>query len=222
MIEPDSSDPGEENAATGIPRLSDSPSMKTGCQPEMVRTPAPQIALVGLAALLALAAGRLHAACLVNSLASDGPLGVGSRAFFVVTDGVGDAELWLSDGSRAGTRRVVELGARPRLLGGAGGALLFALGGALWRSDGSAGGTVRIAPVAPVGLYDLAVVGRDAALRPGHVPERAVAVRWYARRHGPRLPLRPRAQTARSGRGPIDIDSAGVAMICASFVGIGP
>jgi len=87
-----------------------------------------------------------------------GPLvRLGSLAIFVADDGDSGPELWATDGTAPGTRRVMDLrpgsqGSSPHDLVPMGGRVyLFAddgTGEALWASDGTAAGTVRVAPLA--------------------------------------------------------------------------
>ncbi len=80
------------------------------------------------------------------------------QLFFVGTDPIHGAELWVSDGSVAGTRLVRDInpgpaGSTPRGLTSAGTGLYFAAltaddGIELWRSDGSEAGTYQVADIA--------------------------------------------------------------------------
>ncbi|MEO1087960.1 MAG: hypothetical protein AAFY88_27315, partial [Acidobacteriota bacterium] len=78
----------------------------------------------------------------------------GERAFFVADVG-GDEELWVSDGTVAGTNRVTPWPDRARLLGGAGGDLIFLVfepnftQAHVWVSDGTATGTRQLASTTP-------------------------------------------------------------------------
>ena len=97
---------------------------------------------------------------------------VGSTFFFPAADGAGE-ELWATDGTPAGTRRVRDvrpgpLGSEPRWLTAAGDRLFFAAddgvqGRELWVSDGTEAGTLLAADLLPgsaSGLpRDLAAVG---------------------------------------------------------------
>ena len=79
---------------------------------------------------------------------------LGSTFFFVANDGASGEELWASDGTEAGTRRVKDVrsgtrGSEPRWLTVAGGRLFFTAddgthGRELWVSDGSEAGTVLV------------------------------------------------------------------------------
>ncbi|WNG13404.1 ELWxxDGT repeat protein [Cystobacter fuscus] len=81
------------------------------------------------------------------------------RLFFVATDPEHGAELWTSDGTSAGTRRVGDLwpgtgGSLPKELVAVGGLLFFTAedgvsGREPWRSDGTAEGTFRLADIHP-------------------------------------------------------------------------
>ena len=99
----------------------------------------------------------------VRLLAKDqrasGLVAVGSRLFFVVDEPATGPELWTSDGTRGGTRKVSEirpgpLGSYPQELTAVDGRLLFAAddgvhGLELWVSDGTAAGTRLLADLAP-------------------------------------------------------------------------
>src|SRR6476620_3866542 len=92
---------------------------------------------------------------------------VGDRFFFVAEDGRHGSELWVSDGTRRGTRMVEDVhpGADSSSISeltARGHKLFFTLAGAkatrLWKSDGTAAGTVRVktrhaSPVDPTDLY---------------------------------------------------------------------
>ena len=92
---------------------------------------------------------------------------VGDRFFFVADDGRHGSELWVSDGTRRGTRMVEDVhpGADSSSISeltARGHKLFFTLAGAkatrLWKSDGTAAGTVRVktrhaSPVDPTDLY---------------------------------------------------------------------
>jgi ELWxxDGT repeat protein len=83
----------------------------------------------------------------------------GNRLFFVVTTELTGPELWISDGSAAGTGLVRDIavgpvGSYPQALHGIGDYLLFAAddgrsGLELWASDGTSSGTVLIADISP-------------------------------------------------------------------------
>ncbi|HXU34319.1 MAG TPA: ELWxxDGT repeat protein [Thermoanaerobaculia bacterium] len=83
----------------------------------------------------------------------------GSRVFFVANDGLSGRELWVTNGTSQGTRRVADLvpgpgGSTPRNLVAAGDAVYFfaadGAGDGLYRSDGTPGGTVRVSDLAGV------------------------------------------------------------------------
>ncbi|NMO13258.1 hypothetical protein HPC49_02700 [Pyxidicoccus fallax] len=104
--------------------------------------------------------------CLVRVL-SPGPTGlgpseatrVGNRVFFAAEDPEHGRELWVSDGSAGGTRRVKDLwpgktGSEPQSLLEYNGLLYFAAsdpehGRELWRSDGTDEGTVLVQDLDP-------------------------------------------------------------------------
>ena len=83
---------------------------------------------------------------------------LGSTFFFLADDGSGE-ELWASDGTEAGTRRVKDVwpgsrGSEPRWLTVAGGRLFFsaadgAHGRELWMSNGTEAGTVMVSDLLP-------------------------------------------------------------------------
>src|SRR6266403_17223 len=85
---------------------------------------------------------------------------MGGRLFFRAFDPAGGSELWMSDGTEAGTVRVADINAGPAssypsALVAANGALFFVASDAtgdsqLWKSDGTADGTFRVADRAPV------------------------------------------------------------------------
>jgi ELWxxDGT repeat protein len=77
---------------------------------------------------------------------------VGSRVFFAATTAAHGRELWVSDGSKAGTYEVADINpagdSDPRQLTAMGNRVFFfaddGSGWALWRSDGTAAGTRRL------------------------------------------------------------------------------
>lgn len=82
---------------------------------------------------------------------------VGDKIFFLAADAVHGQELWVSDGSAAGTHMVKDViggndasWSAVRMLGQTDGLLLFTVNSAgLWRSDGTAEGTFKISGVTP-------------------------------------------------------------------------
>jgi len=79
---------------------------------------------------------------------------LGNAVLFSADDGVNGRELWISDGTAAGTRLVLDIragaaGSAPRGLAGFNGKVWFVAGDgggqALWSTDGTAAGTVRVA-----------------------------------------------------------------------------
>ena len=85
---------------------------------------------------------------------------LGPLAFFAADDGIAGRELWATDGTTAGTRRVRDLapgtaGSDPHDLVAFGGRVFFlandGTGQALWSSDGTEAGTVRVAALAHQG-----------------------------------------------------------------------
>jgi ELWxxDGT repeat protein len=84
---------------------------------------------------------------------------LGSTFFFVADDGTSGQELWASDGTVPGTRRVKDIwpgpgGSGPRWLTVAGGRLFFSAddgthGRELWVSDGTEAGTMLVADLLP-------------------------------------------------------------------------
>ena len=83
---------------------------------------------------------------------------LGSTFYFLADDGSGE-ELWASDGTEAGTRRIKDIrpgarGSEPRWLTVAGGRLFFSAddgthGRELWMSDGTEAGTVMVSDILP-------------------------------------------------------------------------
>jgi len=84
---------------------------------------------------------------------------LGSRLFFAATDTGTDYELWASDGTAAGTTRVVDINpgpssSVPTFFEPFGSVLLFkatdgSTGNELWRTDGTEPGTVRVKDILP-------------------------------------------------------------------------
>jgi len=84
---------------------------------------------------------------------------VGTRIYFTADDGVHGTELWVTDGSPAGTRMVRDirpgpLSSRPSALGAFGGQVYFGAddgmhGHELWRSDGTETGTELVVDLTP-------------------------------------------------------------------------
>ncbi len=95
------------------------------------------------------------------SEAAPGPVAaaLGGTFFFVADDGISGEELWATDGTEAGTRRVRDVrpgprGSEPRWLTVSGGRLFFAAddgthGRELWVSDGTEAGTALVADLLP-------------------------------------------------------------------------
>ncbi len=81
------------------------------------------------------------------------------KALFAANDGIHGNELWISDGTEAGTTLVLDLnpgpiGSAPNALASFGNIAIFAAssgpdGVELWKTDGTAAGTTRLADVAP-------------------------------------------------------------------------
>ncbi len=106
------------------------------------------------------------------------PAVLGSTVYFVADDGVAGQELWASDGTAAGTRRVKDVrpgvrGSEPRWLTVAGGRLFFSAddgthGRELWVSDGTEAGTALVADLLPGAEpslpRELAAVGNTVVL----------------------------------------------------------
>src|SRR6185295_7588640 len=116
------------------------------------------------------AAGEQAVTALSDAIARDG------RLFFVVQDGTGSRQVWVSDGTSAGTRRVTRFsGATSFAEGGfppqpAGSELLFAATDALhgrepWTSDGTVGGTHPVKDICPGTCSGWVDPGRAAAFR---------------------------------------------------------
>jgi ELWxxDGT repeat protein len=96
---------------------------------------------------------------------------LGGKVLFAADDGLSGRELWMSDGTEAGTRRLRDLrpgaeGSAPHDLVELGGAVYFfasaaGTGEALWRTDGTEAGTVQVKSLARQGLPSW---GRDLTL----------------------------------------------------------
>src|SRR5258706_2159794 len=87
---------------------------------------------------------------------------VGNRLFFAGNDGTHGSELWVSDGTAAGTRMVKDINPTgdsfvqlsSSEMTAVGNKLFFvttagSLQGQLWQSDGTAAGTTRVVPTDP-------------------------------------------------------------------------
>lgn len=97
----------------------------------------------------------------------------GDRIVFCAEDGVNGRELWISDGTAAGTSLVLDIrpgsaNANPALYRESGGVLYFVArtsgeGAELWRSDGTAAGTSLVRNIAPssvdAGITEIAALG---------------------------------------------------------------
>lgn len=111
------------------------------------------------ASLLLLAVSNAEASTLrlvhdVNALevprgTAQAPVAVGGRLFFAADDCVHGNELWVSDGTQAGTRLVADLNeaddAELTAMVEFGDRVLYGLGSRLWISDGTAAGTTLLA-----------------------------------------------------------------------------
>jgi ELWxxDGT repeat protein len=81
-----------------------------------------------------------------------------NKLFFVADDGVHGKELWVSDGTIAGTQIVIDLeagstGSSPAgLIAGGDGRVYFSYGGLCYASDGTAAGTVSMANAGHINL----------------------------------------------------------------------
>ncbi len=106
------------------------------------------------------AAGQItRVRLLAKDQRASGLVAAGNRLFFVVDEPATGPELWTSDGTRGGTRKVRDirpgpLGSYPQELTAVDGRLLFAAddgahGLELWVSDGTAAGTRLLADLAP-------------------------------------------------------------------------
>jgi ELWxxDGT repeat protein len=80
---------------------------------------------------------------------------LGSRLLFGGESESGAGELWSTDGTSAGTVRLLTLCApscgRVREMASFGGGVIFATDDALWRSDGTAAGTTMLRRIGPIG-----------------------------------------------------------------------
>jgi ELWxxDGT repeat protein len=81
-------------------------------------------------------------------------LALGNRFFFVASDGFSDYELWVSDGTEAGTALVKDLGPEtyfpaPCCLAELNGLIFFSARGRLWKTDGSEANTVMVKEITP-------------------------------------------------------------------------
>lgn len=105
-----------------------------------------------------------------RTVSSEGPLLIGERVFFVGRDDTFGQELWVTDGTVAGTLRVADLnpatgGSNPDQLTALGERVLFvAREGdtatqALWLSDGTAAGTTKVLPIEQLGARLRGIVG---------------------------------------------------------------
>lgn len=104
-------------------------------------------------------------------VAADEPLAIGAQLFFSAADPAHGQELWVSDGTPAGTRLLKDLlpgpgGSLPSRLTTLNDTLIFtarASGGAgesLWRSDGTPAGTLELVPAERLSsIAQLTVVG---------------------------------------------------------------
>lgn len=135
---------------------------------------------------------QLAAWCGMAGLAVDQLTGAGDRLFLRVahTGPTGaEGELWLSDGSPAGTRRVRAFGTAPEQLTAVGSRLFFSLvepatGSELWTSDGSEAGTTLVREILPgewgANPLELTAVGGRlyfvATLQPAYLRTREMAL----------------------------------------------
>ncbi|MEA2560135.1 MAG: hypothetical protein QOH06_1639 [Acidobacteriota bacterium] len=95
----------------------------------------------------------------------------GSSVLFSADDGITGRELWFSDGTPAGTRRVKDIlpgagSSNPRSIVVAGSVAFFIAddvltGGELWRSDGTTAGTFRVRDIRP-GIQSSSIQGLTA------------------------------------------------------------
>lgn len=89
----------------------------------------------------------------------DAPVTLGNKVYFGADDGATGYELWVSDGTAAGTKQLADIypgvwGSNPCWLTVAGGRVYFSAvspegGFELWATDGTEGGTHQVADIAP-------------------------------------------------------------------------
>ena len=99
---------------------------------------------------------------------------IGDRVVFVATDDTSGEELWITDGTRAGTRRIVDLepgpvGSRPGLLRAVDDEVFFRanrsdVGSEIWRTDGTRMGTHLARDLVPQAGGSVCVAGFGEAL----------------------------------------------------------
>jgi ELWxxDGT repeat protein len=113
----------------------------------------------------------------------------GSRAFFVADDGTTGHELWVTNGTRRGTRRVVDLvpgpaSSTPRDLVAVGDAVYFfaahGTGEGLFRSDGTRAGTVLVSDLAGASQARDLTVARGNLFFVAFLPESGTEL-WTSR-----------------------------------------
>ena len=110
------------------------------------------------------ACGVKGASCAKGSLPGE-LTAVGDKLFFRARDRQTGWELWVTDGTDRGTRRVKDIkpgpkGSSPHQLTRVGKALYFTVAGDLWRSDGSAAGTQLVRRI-PDGARELTNVSGE-------------------------------------------------------------